>query len=382
MAKDDHINHLLWKYLNDRYNKAEFQELLDYFRIDGNEADTEQLLYEAIRSFETSAEVSYDRKKEVMDNAKRKLQQRINKRPATQIQKVLPYAAAILILLSISIGIYLVQNAEPYPTPQLTSIYGDDILPGSNRAMITLADGSRYELSEAAEGVQINEGGIQYEDGSMVASNLDIIDATISTPNGGQYRITLPDGTKVILNAATSLTYPSRFISDERLVTLEGEAYFDVVHQTTRPFRVKSKDQQIEVLGTKFNASTYATKSITTLIQGSVKLQSNNGENVLLRSGQQSVLEKDKFQIQTVSTEDYTSWIHNQFVFNDIPLEEVFAHLERWYDVAFDHPQELVDQRIYAGIRRDRNLSEVLKTLEEVVDLQFKIEGRRVLVRR
>ncbi|GGH25300.1 DUF4974 domain-containing protein [Sphingobacterium alkalisoli] len=383
MDSNQHILQLYKKFLTGKATREETEDLLSYFGQSSPEALRGLIRAELELEEDTQDHNDPD---EVTDRLLLKIKHKITERQAVPIltgrfKRWLPYAAAMLFLLGVSTTYFYFYLRIP-EQPQLTSKYGDDVLPGTNKATLTLGDGIKYELNDSKEGILIGEDGIRYEDGTMLTGEA-VFHATVITPNGGQYRVTLPDGTKVILNAASSLSYPSRFSAAERLVTLDGEGYFEVAHNPSQPFRVKSNTQQIEVLGTAFNASTYnADKAVTTLIEGRVNLHAANTKNVVLNPGQQSVLENGKFKVEAVSTDDYISWVHNQFVFNDTPLEETFAQLERWYDVTFDYPKATVNERIYAEIGRNRKLSEVLNTLEEIVDLKFTIEGRRVTVRK
>jgi len=303
--------------------------------------------------------------------------------PRKKKKQVIWYAAASLIVFLSLGGYWFVSTQNSSKPDQMVSQYGDDVVAGSTKPKILLSDGSTYELDTAQGGIQIQENGIRYESGIPIASEKDMGNVTLITPKGSQYRLTLPDGTKAVLNAATSLTYPSRFTTKERRVELSGEAYFEVVHNPSQPFRVKSTTQEIVVLGTKFNVSTYqAEKPVTTLIEGKVRLHAENTKEIVLAPGQQAELGKDAFKVQDVRTEDYLSWMQGEFVFNNMSLDKVFNVLERRYDVSFHYPSELAGQRIYAEITHKRKLSEVLKILEDVTSLKFKIEERRIIVKK
>src|SRR5690606_13352531 len=189
----------------------------------------------------------------------------------------------------------------------------EDILPGGNRATLTLADGRTINLSEAQTGIVVGDG-ITYLDGTGVLDNSASSVSTImslSTPKGGTYQITLPDGSKVWLNANSTLKYPSRFGGKERVVELEGEAYFDVSQQSTAnsrqasfvPFLVKTNNQTVEVLGTEFNISAYADDPVTktTLVEGSVKVSAHAvNASTLLKPGEQGLLLHDRIERKTV----------------------------------------------------------------------------------
>ncbi|SEM13877.1 FecR protein [Chryseobacterium taichungense] len=316
------------------------------------------------------------------DAALKRVLDRYNK-PRKKKTRLIWYAAASLIIFLSLGGYWMISIRNISDGHQITSQYGDDVISGILKPKMILSDGSSYELDTAQSGIRINENGIQYDNGVIIVSEKASVSVTLVTPKGRQYRITLPDGTKSVLNAATSLTYPSQFTAKERLVELQGEAYFEVAHNAAKPFRVKSTGQQILVLGTKFNVSAYpAEKPVTTLIEGKVSLRSENVKEVFLAPGQQSELGKEAFKVQDVQPDDYLSWMKGEFVFNNMALDQVFNVLERWYDVTFEYPPGLSQQYIYAEITRKHKLSEVLNILERVTGLAFKIEERRVIVKK
>lgn len=370
------------KYLDNTINLAELEELYHYFNGENDPILLRKLIQEKLSELENNAtkeevEQAYRIESAAWTNIQSHLQQ-TRARNGFNFKRLL-YAASILLVLG-GLLTFFFHKTSNENTP-LTSKYGDDVLPNVNQATILLSDGTQYDLKESKQGIQIDEQGIYYEDGSILTTDA-AVHATVSTSKGGQYRITLPDGTKVILNTASSLQYPTQFAGHERRVLLDGEAYFEVAKNANQPFRVESSTQVLEVLGTRFNLSTYTnTPIITTLVEGSVQLKDHK-TSAILQPGQQAIQQNDGFQIQEIETSDYTAWINNQFIFNNSPLIETFAQLERWYDVSFDYPKEILNQRIYAEIGRNRKLSEVIEALEEVVNLKFKIEGRRVIVRK
>lgn len=379
MPTNDHIEDLLKKYLSDRYTSAEYEELLEYFGIDGNEADAEQLLYNAIASETTWIDVSDDRMEKVMENAKRTLLQRINKRPISLIRKILPYAAALFCIFSLVA--YWYNSQKTHQTEQLTSIYGGDALPGTNRATITLSDGSQYELSEDQQGITIDESGIAYTDGDRIAATAKVTTATIKVPRAGIYNITLPDGSKVYLNSESELLYPTSFVGAERRVKIAGEGYFEVAHDPTRPFVVESGSQVLKVLGTKFNLHAHPDAPVaTTLLEGRVALTASD-LSIDLKPGQQATLYDNKYKTTQVDVEDYTAWTRDLFVFNSVPLRDIFKQIERWYDVEIEYPPALGNQKFFMEIPKDHKLSEVLGSLSNLIGIKSSIEGRRVIVR-
>lgn len=385
MNRKTHIKLLFNKYLDNTISQAELEELYHYFKGEKDPDLLRKLITDKLAEIDDNAsKVEIEQANRIEPAAWTNIQLHIKTLKQTSRSNYLNfkrflYAASILLLLSGLLTIYFYKNIDENTV--LNSKYGDDAFPHVNQTTILLSDGKKYDLNESKKGIQINEEGIRYEDGSYLTTDPTVY-ATVSTSKGGQYRITLPDGTKVILNSASSLHYPTQFPSNERRVSLDGEAYFEVTNNAKQPFRVESHTQLLEVLGTSFNVSTYNnTPIVTTLIEGKLQLKDNN-TSTILQAGEQAIQQNNGYQIQQIETSDYTGWINNQFIFNNSPLNETFAQLERWYDVTFECPTALLDQRIYAEIGRDRMLSEVIGALEEVVNLKFKIEGRRVIVRK
>lgn len=277
------------------------------------------------------------------------------------------------------------------PEPSLHSKYGDDVLPGSNRATLIMADGRVILLDTAQNGLLSSTQGIAISkepDGTITYRVQDPTgDAgnnTITTPAGGQYQLILPDGSKVWLNAASSLTYPVRFTGTSRPVQLSGEAYFQVAHDVDKPFLVSSGPQVVKVLGTQFNVRNYADGQgvATTLVEGAVLVSdSESVQSLKMTPGQQVRFSAGKMELQPVDVLDYTSWKDGLLVLDNADLPTVAREIERWYDVAFDLPPLSGSKSVYVQLRRDVKLSEVLETLEEIYQVTFKIEGRRIIVR-
>jgi len=256
-----------------------------------------------------------------------------------------------------------------------------DIDPGTNRATLLLESGESIVLHEDKTGIIINEEGIAYTDGTDITNPSSAQYAIMSTPRKGQYSLVLPDGTKVWLNAESSIRYPMAFHGNERSVELKGEAYFEVAHNTKQPFIVETRSQRLKVLGTVFNINDYADedKTITTLITGKVELHSLlNRSSQILAPDQQAVLEVKGYQVRHVDVEPFIAWKNNEFRFKATPLREVLHQIERWYDLDIDYTHVPEDVKIHALIKRDKKLSSVLYALEKITNIKFKMEGRRL----
>lgn len=383
MAAQQHITHLLDKYLDNSHTLAEYQELLAYFDIAAHEPEAEALLYKAIASIESYPSVSSERMERVTSNAFDTLQQRIGRtHQPSLIRRLLPYAAAaILVFLSVGIYRYIQQN-EFITTPVLTSEFGDDALPGGNRAYITLSDGRRIALDSTQSGLSSSNGKHVYADGAELPNSSDAEYATVSTPVGGEYEVTLPDGTKAWLNATSSIRYPSRFTGQERQIVTTGEVFLDVAHDKTRPFIVNSNGQRIQVLGTAFNVRSYTETTITTLVRGRIALTSlTENRLVTLKPGQQAVSSGKDIQVSTVDPSDYIAWTEGMILDKDANLFEICQELERWYDVRFIFPQRFNNkERALVSVDRREHLSTVLRALEKAYLVQFDINGKEVRV--
>ncbi|QSW87995.1 DUF4974 domain-containing protein [Flavobacterium endoglycinae] len=303
-------------------------------------------------------------------------------------------AASIVVLLGA--GIFYVTA----PTEQPVEVVAKpkEIAPGGNRGILTLSNGKQIVLSDisakdtiAKEG-QENEvtikmsadGVITYVVNPNAVEEKNGEDAfnTLSTPIGGQYNIVLADGTKVFLNAVSSIKYPTQFNGDQRIVELEGEAYFEVAKNKNQPFIVKSADQAIKVLGTHFNVHAYDNEPIikTTLLEGSVAVTYQN-QKTILKPGQQSnvTANSNKITVREVDTEAAIAWKNGRFKFDNADLKSVMKQLERWYGIKVEYRGDVSDVRFNGGTFRNKNLSEVLKVLE-LSNIKFKVEGKTIIV--
>lgn len=304
----------------------------------------------------------------------------------------LSVAAMVVVCLAFGIWFYRASKMES-AKKVLATHTTNDVGPGGIKAVLTLSDGKKISLDKANAGEIANQNGISISKNSegqivymVTAKATDeapvISYNTIETPNGGQYQVVLPDGTRVWLNAASSLKYPTQFSGSEREVTLSGEAYFEVAKNRKKPFRVKSKEQEIEVLGTHFNVNSYQYEDgiKTTLLEGSVKvLSKQNNQARLLLPGQQSVVKETAFLIREVNTEDAVAWKEGLFQFNEADLKSVMRELARWYDVKVRYEGNIQPLRFGGAIQRNLSLSQALKILEKS-QVHFKIHGKEVIV--
>ncbi len=300
-------------------------------------------------------------------------------------------AAAVLLVMGFAFY-FLADRTVSAPDTGL-AVHNDPVRPGGNKAYLTLADGKKINLSDREDGILLEQGGVRvvkkqrgelvYEvsgKASPVAGPAG--NNTIETPVGGQYQAILPDGTKVWLNSSSSLEYPVQFAANERKVTLRGEGYFEVKSDKGRPFRVVSEKQTIEVLGTKFNVNTYEDETAvkTTLLEGSVKVFLDNAASRILRPGEQASVTGRNIHVYPVDTDQTVAWKNGDFAFEGIALKEIMQQISRWYGVEVVYRHDIGDIRFGGSISRSKDIQEVLKVLSMTKGVNFKLEGRRVLV--
>ncbi len=301
------------------------------------------------------------------------------------------YASVAVLLLTLSVTyLFFAKNDQ-----QIVVSEHKDIGPGGNAATLTLASGRKIFLSDSLKGTVAEEMGVHITkttDGQIVYHISDVSQAsstainTISTSNGEQFQVTLPDGTRVWLNAASSIRFPISFSKAlKRKVELNGEAFFEVSKDKKHPFIVKTIAQEVEVLGTHFNISAYederATK--TTLVEGSVNVTTTQGykNSKVLKPGQQAVIADETLRINhSVDLEDVLAWKNGYFKFNE-SLENIMTKISRWYNVKVIYEVDPDADMAFEGkISRTKKLSALLKNIEMAGGVHFKIEGRRVTV--
>jgi len=301
-------------------------------------------------------------------------------------------AAAAVVLLVISLGAALYLSRQQAAVPQLTHNKVQDILPGSNKATLTLGNGKKIILAAVKDGHLAMEGGAEINktaDGQLVykaaaPSGPDTVLNTMSTPVGGQYNLMLADGTRVWLNASSSIRYPTAFKGATRQVEVTGEAYFEVAHNAAKPFKVLSAGQQLEVLGTHFNVNAYEDEGvvITTLLQGRVRVANTTGTQVLV-PGQQSVAGNGgKGMIKLVKdadTDEAIAWKEGYFQFNQADIHQVMRQLSRWYGIRVSYRNPSSARKFQGAIQRDLQFSQVLRILAKS-NMHFTVKGKEVVV--
>ncbi len=378
------------------------QELIEKY-LNGNATLEERRYVEAALNRHMDQSESLRTSKELVE-ASTRIKRNLfgnSEKPVLHLNRMLPYAAAAIILfLGFVLWRWQIKESKMAvdSAAEQQIVDAQQVLPGSNRATLSFDDGQGVTLDESQQGIVMSDGGITYRDGSSLRKDKSgirpISHATLTTPKGGTYQITLPDGSKVWLNAASSLKYPVKFDDQKRIVELEGEAYFEVKPLKSKakdkralltPFLVKTKRQVVEVLGTGFNVSDYddEEETKTTLVEGSVNIIANNNtDSMLLSPGQQAVVSKNKTKVRNVDVEQFIAWKEGFFYFDRLPTQVALAQMARWYDIDVKYESTVPNAPIFGMIDRQKNLESVLKSLE-ISGLTFKlleIKDRRTLV--
>lgn len=303
-------------------------------------------------------------------------------------------AAAILVGFILSAGMYWYWAGRKVNHDGLAQ--HEEILPGGKKARLTLADGSVISLNDAPNGVIATEGGVRIEkdaEGNIRYHTGERTNAmpspvnTIATPKGGQYRVTLPDGSTAMLNAASSLSYPIRFSEKERRVKMTGEVYFEIqkMHlpggKDNIPFFVETAGQEVQVLGTHFNINAYNDETAirTTLVEGRVKIRSAGGQSALLKPGQQAVLAK-QLHVQPADMQQQLAWVNGDFVFRGETLESILHQVARWYDIEVEYPPHIGKLRFNGMVSRSQPLSAIIKMIQSTRKATITIKKRRLIV--
>ncbi len=308
------------------------------------------------------------------------------------------YVAAATLIAATLVAYLLMVQRNGLSDSTHHPITAADIMPGGNKATLTLADGRHIVLDDISAGnagtqrdsiVFKNEAGqLTYlSEGTQTGNKRAIPLNTITTPRGGQYRVTLPDGTQVWINAASSLTYAAIDNSGERVVQLKGEAYFEVAKSNGRPFRVITPRQTVEVMGTHFNVNSYPDEPAvkTTLLEGSVKIVGHaTDEAVMLRPGQQASLNKEsQLSVRQIDINDAVAWKNGLFRFENSDIEAIMRQFARWYDVEVEFEGSKPDIKLWGEAYRNASASQVLDMLA-YFDLKYRIEtnnsGKRKII--
>lgn len=276
---------------------------------------------------------------------------------------------------------------DPHIVADNSNTFKNDVLPGSNNATLQLGNGKTVALGDKPSGTIKEADGttIDQQTGELVYNKADngnttTLFNTLSTARAGQYQLTLEDGTKVWLNAASSLKFPVHFSGKERRVELTGEGYFEVAANTTQPFKVMVQGMEVLVLGTHFNIGAYGNVVKTTLVSGAVKVQLPDKRSWQLSPGQQANVQQHQVNITFADTEKAIAWKEGIFFFKDDDFKGIMEQVARWYDLDIEYDGAFPVKRISGNISRQAHLSQVLEMLNFVSGAHFSINGKKVIV--
>ncbi|OQP42887.1 hypothetical protein A4H97_12095 [Niastella yeongjuensis] len=321
-------------------------------------------------------------------------------------------AAAASVLVVLGVAAYWIIRTRETKTGTTTIAVTKDILPGGNKAILILADNSTIVLDSAANGklaqqgiaivTKSNNGQLAYSLPAKRGGGGEPVFNTLRTPRGGQYQLVLPDGSKVWLNAASAITYPTSFPGKERKITIDGEAYLEVAHNAAKPFKVQANGTEVEVLGTHFNVDAYKdeTTEKITLIEGSVKVGSrpsyakaSAGEaegrekSVILRPGEQAIVVANPLTTDhspltinhSPDLDEVLAWKDGLFNFNNASIESIMKQVERWYDVEVVYEGPKPEGHFRGKIPRNVMASDMLKIVE-ASGVHFRIENKKIII--
>ncbi|MFT3946673.1 MAG: DUF4974 domain-containing protein [Agriterribacter sp.] len=392
MTSKERIKHLLRLFADNAATEEDIKEMLFLLRQDTEDKELESFIRELRQETKNDALnilVDWEGMWESV-------------RPPAPVKKMHWWRVAAAAVIILGIGSYFwlnrhTETAKDIARSGTVQELSKDIQPGGDKAVLTLADGSQIVLDNTANGrlatqgnsevVKLSNGQLAYK-GTGDGDN-EVLYNTMSTPRGGQYSLILPDGSKVWLNAVSSIRYPTAFKGGERKVEITGEAYFEVAKDPLHPFKVLvhaasgKESMQVEVLGTHFNINAYNDEPLAnaTLLEGSVKVTAAAGSTVIQPGQQAQVNEGGNIKMNPdINIDDVVAWKEGYFIFRDADLKTIMRQVMRWYDVEVKYENENIPNRYFtADISRNKTLSGVLKILEQS-NIHFRLEGRVLTV--
>lgn len=403
----DRIKYLYNRYLNDSCLDEELRELEILLADPDNESFFNELLDESWKEIDAEPLTDMDERR-AEGIFKRIVAVRRNR--SVLRRQWMPLSAAAILLLGLGLTFFIFINRANLPYHKEQSLAAvKDILPANNGAVLTLPNGNKISLSASKKGIMVSSEKLLYNDGSSIGHS-ESTDAafkpgteeqeqfaTLMTPIGGQYQVILSDGTRIWLNAGSRLRYPVSFIKEKRVVELDGEGYFEVAKDKAHPFIVKTRDQNIEVLGTHFDVNAYRDLDVikTTLIEGAVKVSRNlnttypgRDESVILKPGQQSEVRagSSSINLSYVNTDEAIDWKDGLFLFNNESVVSIMKRLSRWYNIEVVYRGNLENVRFVGTYSRNKGLNNLLKNIEMTGKVSFTTEEipggkeRRIIV--
>lgn len=379
-----YIARLIARYLSDEIGEEEQAELTRW----RDESPENERLFQEICKEENIKQNMQKRQTFHAEDGWEGVQRKIQRhRFRHRILNICKYAAIFIFPVAIAtVAIYKSGN-EPQPLSQVE----EQIVPGGKKAVLILDNGEAIDL-KSTSGVELKE-----KDGTVIQVDSTVLNYQqapartseklaynkVNVPRGGEYQLMLSDGSKVQLNSMSSIRFPVQFAQDCRLVELEGEAYFEV-SKTGQPFIVQTKGMKIEVLGTTFNISAYPNEEYqTTLVSGSVKVQTENGSNRILKPSEQACITpgSNQINVRNVDTAFYTSWIHGKINFKDQRLDDIMKTLARWYDMDVVYENEATKElRFGCYVNRYNEITPLVKLLEQTGRVTVTVEGKTIKI--
>ncbi len=358
--------------------KAELDQLAAKIS-DGTATDEEIVLYNDWFNTQAAFEVTATGERPDTIDLKKAIYNKISHQidlidRRNKVRSLLRIAAAASVILVITVGIWFAMHDSKGTSGNGLNAKLIDVMPGKQGATLTLGNGRKIRLSDAANGQLAKEAGItisKLPSGQIIynvsaAAGAGNATNVLTTNNGETYQVTLPDGSNVWLNAASSLTYNAALIREgKRSVKLTGEGYFEIAKDKRHPFYVISGEQQIKVLGTHFNVNAYGDEKqlTTTLLEGAVEVKEANGQTALLKPDEQARFINGKLNTDTVNTAESIAWKNGVFSFNHTNLYAMMRQLSRWYDVEVVYEGEIPDRAFFGKINRNYTLMELLQIL-------------------
>ena len=379
------IARIIQKSLKGKLSESEERQLSGWRKVsDENERAFQRMISEDFYTIGMEKLEMYDSRVAYGRFLQKKYQQRRKRRFLINMARVAAVALPFVIALVLYVG--LNREEEQMVRPSLAS----NILPGTSKAVLTLANGQMIPLGKEAtdstiitDGTQISASGSGVTYASGVESE-SVVYNKLEIPRGGEFCLTLSDGTRVWLNSETSIQYPVAFGAKERRVFVQGEAYFEVAKDAKKPFTVQFMSSSVTVLGTSFNIRAYPEekRSQTTLAEGSGRIYSS-GSSMLLKPGEQAEVSALSGEMvkQEVEVKNFTSWKDGRFVFEQQPLEDIMRTLERWYDIRVIFKDEGAKRISLSGnMKRYGDFSQVMKMLQMTGDVRFELHGNDVYI--
>ena len=376
------IARIIQKSLKGQLSESEERQLSDWRKASGeNERAFQRMISEDFYTVEMEKVETYDYRVAYGRFLQRKYQQRRKRKFLINVVRVAAVALPFIIALVLYVG--LNRDEEQTLRPSLAT----NILPGTSKAVLTLANGQMIPLGKEAadstiitDGAQINASGsgVTYASGGESES---IVYNKLEIPRGGEFCLTLSDGTRVWLNSETSIQYPVAFGAKERRVFVQGEAYFEVSRNESKPFVVEVEDKEVRVLGTQFNTSDYKGSFVTTLVSGKVSCTYENQE-IELQPGEQAITSKhEAMEKRKVNVAEYIGWKDGLYIFKRRSLGSIMNELARWYDIEVVYKDEGLKNILFTGnLKRYDTINTFMKIIKRSGDINYRIEGKTIIL--